>query len=104
MQRVSAGREGVRRGILDDVELRHRNSEPDRERLDDVVELGLLVRRELAGLALREDDPVTGEVRGEGGAERQRERERQDRETPARSEERRVGKEGRARLAAEKQK
>src|SRR5437899_2603600 len=36
---IAAGREGVRAGVVDDVDLGHREAVPNRERLHDVVQL-----------------------------------------------------------------
>src|SRR5690606_9178201 len=40
--RVAAGREGVGRGVVDDVDLRHRETLRDREVLDDAVQAGVV--------------------------------------------------------------
>src|SRR5438093_378640 len=80
---VAAGRECIRRGVLDHVEPRRGDAQADRERLDDVVQLLLLVGSELACLALREDEPVPGEVRRERAPDREREREGQHGRTAA---------------------
>jgi len=68
--RVAPGGERVRRRILDDVELRRRDTESEGEGLDDVVQDLLLVGTDLTGPALREDDLVAGEVRREARADR----------------------------------
>src|SRR5205823_541165 len=75
--RIATGRERVGRRVLDQEEPRRGHPKTDRERLDDVVKLRLLVRSKLARLALREDELVTGEVRHERRADGERERERQ---------------------------
>src|SRR2546421_4335522 len=83
---IAPGRKRVRRRVLDHVDLRRGDPQAERERFHDVAELRLLARPELAGLALREDQLVAGEVRHERAADRYRERERQCRDAPARRE------------------
>ena len=84
--RVPSGRERVWRGIFDQVDLRRRNAEPESQRLDHVPEAQILVRAELARLALREDQLVPREVRHERAAARDREREGKCRDPTARRE------------------
>ena len=64
--RVATGREGVRGGVVDDVDLGHRRVRRDRQLLDDVHELrrGRLVDLVRAGHL--EDEGVAGEVRARG--------------------------------------
>src|SRR5437773_8754538 len=83
MLRIASGRERVRRGILDDVDLRRWDAEPERERLHDVAKLRLLARPELARLALGEDELVASEVRDQCAAGRYRNGEWQSGDAPA---------------------
>ena len=60
--RVAAGREGVRRAVLDDVHLRHRQAGADAEVLDDAIEVRLLLSRHLVRAADGERDAGAGVV------------------------------------------
>src|SRR5437899_86363 len=60
--RVAPGGERVRRRILDDVELRRRDTESEGEGLDDVVQDLLLVETDRTRSDLREDHLVAGKV------------------------------------------
>ncbi len=64
--RITARGERVRRGVIDQIDTRRGDAKSDRKGLDNVPELRLLPRRELARLALREDELVAGEIRRSG--------------------------------------
>ena len=84
--RIASGGEGVRGRVLDHEDLGRGDAETDRERLDDIAQLWLLRRAELAGLALREDQLVPREVRRERAADGERERNGERGETATRRE------------------
>ena len=79
VRRIAARRERVRRRVLDDVELRRGDTQPDGERFDDVPQLGLLARPQLARPALREHELVAGEIGDPRRTDREEEREWHDR-------------------------
>src|SRR5688572_33435494 len=61
--RVAARGESVRRGVINHIDTRRRDSQSDRKGLDYVPQLRLFPGAELVRLALREDKLVAGEVR-----------------------------------------
>ena len=61
--RIAAGGECVRARVIDDVHLRHRHAVADRQRLDDVVELLVLLRVRLVGADRRQHGGRTEVVR-----------------------------------------
>ena len=66
---VTAGSEGVGRGVVDDVDLGHRHARRDRHLVDDVVQRRGLLRADLLGVRARQHELVAAVV-GEQSADR----------------------------------
>src|SRR3989441_5982441 len=80
VRRIATGGKCIRRAVFDDVHPWLGDPGADRQLLDDVVQLGLLLVPDFVRLRHAEHDLVTGEVGHEGRATGNRQRKGQDEE------------------------